>query len=201
MPKQIFVFLLLCFSFSANSQISIYGSAGINSSDINISSEIGNLSFEHESFIQPFLTFGIATPISNKLYWVGELSYSASGYKFSETETKVRYNMLNFQTGLGYQFGPLRIEGGGFIGTSLSDQVKSNDSEWADSFFNSESIVLGAFVGLNLSVTKNIGIFARNYRGITPISEIMFTDFSGELAGTFEEKINNYQFGISIQLF
>lgn len=204
MCKQIILAFLLGLSISANSQVSVYGSAGMSSTGIHLSNTAdSNISFENESYFQPFLTLGIAAPISNKLYWLGEVSYSPSGYQTTNNSTvsKLRYNMVNFQTGLGYQLGALRIEAGSFIGTSLTDKIKTGDSDWSRDFAYSEDYTIGAFVGLNLSLTKNIGIFARYYKGLSPISKISITDINGQVVNTLNEKINNLQFGITINLF
>jgi hypothetical protein len=206
MYKQIIFALLLCFSFSfsVKGQVSIYGSTGISSTGINFSADFSqNVIFENESYIQPFLTLGTAIPISNNLYWLGELSFSPSGYKLSNDSitTKIRYNMLNFQTGLGYQLGPLRIEAGGFIGTSLSDQFKNSGEGWSEDFGLTEDFTVGAFAGLNLSITEKIGIFARYYKGLNYISQFYITDFNGEITGSLNEKINNLQFGVTARIF
>ena len=207
MFKQFVIALLICFSTTLNGQITVYASTGVNVSNLtfNLGSE-SDLIFRNEPFVQPFFTLGTAIPISEKIVWFNELSYSPSGYQtkadtFPNPSFKVKYNLINLQSALGYQLGSVRLELGGFAGTSLSVKSKINDRDWRENINILEDVNLGVFAGLNLSVVKNIGLFLRYYKGISPVSKLTLTDINGDDAGFLTEKINNVQLGVTVSLF
>jgi hypothetical protein len=210
MSKQIIFALSLCISISANAQVSVYGAAGINSTGAIVDdNENYVLDYKNESFFQPFFTAGLAAPISQKLFFLGEIGYSTNGYKRNKSElnqAKFIYKTINFQTGIGYQLGPIRLEGGGFFSKPFSGESEvSLEYLMTETFNPLKKESLGLYTGFNLSFIKNIGVFARYYRGLTPFKyEYLTSSFGG--TPTIKPKevpvfIQNLQFGISVNLF
>ena len=189
---------LLFGSISTYAQVSIYGSAGVNYSHISFDNYEFDLSSETSN--GGFLTVGISIPISQKLYLINELNASVYSSKILilNGTPESTYNQLNIQTGLGYQLGPIRLEGGVMIGKTLSHNLSFEDTRTVnESYSDSDNINLNVFAGLNLSITKNIGLFSRYYHGLNQFGEFNLLDFQGNAAGVFRENMKNLQIGLS----
>lgn len=201
MFKNILFSILICLPFLSNSQISFYGSIGANVSDISF--ENNEIALNTSASEGGFITVGMAAPISHNLYSLNELNASAySTEVLSLNSLKAKYSQLNLRTGLGYQLGWLRIESGVQIGKSLRSNIEFVDAQSTNlSYTDVQEINLSAFFGLNISVTKNIAIFTRNYFGLTNFGEFKSFDAQGNASGNYRQKITNFEIGASVLLF
>ena len=203
MVKKKSLFILLIFwAIGAQCQLSIYGSTGINFSNVSFSHDLFD-SFESSPIKPLFLTGGVGIPISDKMHFTGEVSYSPNGYRVNyANDISYRYRGFNLQPGITYEINPVRFEAGGFLSVKTGEQIKDGDASWESPQFDTgESTNWGIYSGINLSLVKNIGLFTRYYWGLSAVSAITYTDFDGNPAGSQKEKIRNLQIGISLLLF
>ncbi|MBT8233079.1 MAG: outer membrane beta-barrel protein [Saprospiraceae bacterium] len=208
MKKPILLIVtILCFSLSISAQVNFYIASGVNLS--NISQEINNekiSGLSNGSLVSPFLSIGAATPILDKLYLFGEISYSPQGYQNDvfppdgpPTAQKTKYDYLNVMPGLAYQINPVRFEIGGFVGYSLSEKIKFMDG-WSEDLDFIDELNVGAFAGINIILFKELSIFSRYYYGLASVLELNITDFDGNPAGIYAEKTRTLQVGLSFGL-
>lgn len=193
------------FSIQAQSQISFYGSTGINISNTNF--DLPENIFIHANYsstTNPFITAGLTTPINGKINVLGELGFSRFGFKHvagvSSFQTTVQYEQINLQTGLSYQLNPIRFEVGGYLGHNLTYKYKTDTSTWRSDIENNKKLNSGLFAGVNVLVYKNLSIMARYYYGLSAASETIYTDAVGNPAYELQEKINNIQLGITYKI-
>lgn len=194
--------VLILFSISAQSQISIYSTAGINISSTNFDLEDNiQLLAAFESTTNPFITIGLTVPMKSNLNLFGELSYSTFGYKYvtgiSSFQTTVHYTQINFQPGVSYQINPVKLELGGYVGNNLTYKYEIDASTWSEGTENDIKINGGLFAGAKFKVYQNFDVLARYYYGLSAASKSIYTDANGNPIYELKEKINYIQLGLS----
>lgn len=152
-----------------------------------------------------FVGAGAKIELRKRLFFMPTLQGSFRGYKVdvgsSALNVTNRNAHIDLHAMLSYKvFGPISVQGGGFLSAPLSEQTKIGDNDWQTAAEKTLSTVdYGLVWGLNLQLGR-IGLFGRFNYGLGKYYDIQFTDVNGTVDA--DAKVTNRfsQLGVSFRI-
>ena len=205
MRRSIFVFLLACFCISVNGQFSLAPEIGVNTgkftqSDFFIA--------DSKSKANVFIGVHTMTALSDKYALGFDVEYSFKGYRlgvdsiFNSNEPEYKYTYLDFQPYLIRNVNQnLSFGAGAYLGLNIKEEYKDFFNDWEDigQFDTFSAVDYGLLFNVRYTVDRFMLKFEYNH-GLKDVSDIVYTDFEGNLIGEANQKLRNFQIGIGYYL-